>query len=236
MDNLKYIQLDFGAFLGDADFQMMSDRQRGVYISLILYLYSNKGVLPNTPRTLFNLCNSTEETFNEDWEFIKKKFVITETEISHNRVDREIEKAIAYYTKKRMAGELSGIARREKAKKKDEHRLNSDRTQDELSKSKVKKKKENKGKDFKKPLDFTVERPYNFKKLFFDEFEPDTQYEKNTLSKLAKDYGEKYKGLKHTGRYIFDKIRDLKEMGKIQKKTRLDMIKIFVSQIKKELK
>ena len=103
-------------------------------------------------------------------------------------------------------------------------------------KVKVKKRKDNLNKDIKKPLDFTGERPYDFKKLFFDEFKPETKYEENTLSKLAKDYGEKYKGLKHTGRYMIDKIADLKEMGKLESKSRLDLIKIFVSQIKKKLK
>ena len=90
-------------------------------------------------------------------------------------------------------------------------------------------------KDKEKPLDFTGERPYDFKKLFFDEFQPVNKFEKNTLSKLAKDYSEKHKGLKYVGGHMIGKIADLKEMGKVQGKSRLDLIRIFVSQIKKEL-
>ncbi len=119
----------------------------------------------------------------------------------------------------------------------DEVRIESVPDADEVRpKVKVKKSEDNSSKDKEKPLDFTSERPYNFKKLFFDEFDPVSQYEKNTLSKLAKDYGEKHNGLKHADKYMIDKIRDLKLMCKEQKKNRLDLIKIFVSQIKKELK
>ena len=95
---------------------------------------------------------------------------------------------------------------------------------------------ENNGKDLKQPLDFTRASSFDFKKLFSDTFKPENRYEINTLNKLAKDYAEKHKGLKHAGRYMIDKIADLKEMCKIQGKSRTDFIKIFVSQIKKELK
>lgn len=98
------------------------------------------------------------------------------------------------------------------------------------------KKKDNNGKDLKQPLDFTRASSFDFKKLFSDTFKPENRYEINTLNKLAKDYAEKHKGLKHAGRYMIDKIADLKEMCKIQNKSRTDFIKIFVSQIKKESK
>ena len=132
-NDMKYVQLEPGAFIGDIDFQVMTDRQRGIYLSLILYLYSSGGTLPNTVQTLFKLCSSTLENFEEDWEAIKHKFIVNDT-ISHKRVDEEIERATAFFNKKRLAGIKSGESRREKAKA--EQCSSSVRTHLELSKVK----------------------------------------------------------------------------------------------------
>ncbi len=139
-NDLKYYQFEPGAFLEDMDFQIMSVSQRGIYISLILYLYRNNGKLPNDDRTLFKLCNSDAQTFDSDWEQIKHKFICNEY-IEHKRVTEEIEKASNYYKKKRIAGQKSGESRRNKAQTQPEHTLNTVRTQPELSKAKVSKEK-----------------------------------------------------------------------------------------------
>ena len=105
---MKYVQLEPGAFIGDIDFQVMTDRQRGIYLSLILYLYSSGGTLPNTVQTLFKLCSSTLENFEEDWEAIKHKFIVNDT-ISHKRVDEEIERATVFFNKKRIESKILGF-------------------------------------------------------------------------------------------------------------------------------
>jgi hypothetical protein len=192
--------------------------------------------LPNIVQTLFKLCNSTDENFIKDWEAIKHKFIVTDKEISHKRVSKELERSENYIENKRQAGIKSGLSRRKKAQTDPEQCSSSVGTHPQLSKGKVKERKGNNGKDFKGPLDFTADGSFNFKKLFTDTFRPQTSFERNTLNKLAKDYAEKHRGLKHAGGYIIDKIEDLKLMCREQGKSRTDFIKIFVSQVKKEMK
>jgi hypothetical protein len=100
---------------------------------------------------------------------------------------------------------------------------------------KVKTKENEKNDKDLKPLDFTADGSFNFKKLFTETFKPQTSFERNTLNKLAKDYGDSHKGLKHAGSYVINKIEDLKLMCREQGKSRTDFIKIFVSQMKKEM-
>ena len=39
--DIKYVQLEPAAFLSDTDYQIMTAEQRGIYCSLIFYLYAN---------------------------------------------------------------------------------------------------------------------------------------------------------------------------------------------------
>ena len=43
MADIKYVQLAAADFLADIDFQMMTAEERGVYCSIIFYLYANGG-------------------------------------------------------------------------------------------------------------------------------------------------------------------------------------------------
>ena len=45
MKQAKYVQFEANAFTSDSDFVTMTAEQRGVYFSLICYLYSNNGKL-----------------------------------------------------------------------------------------------------------------------------------------------------------------------------------------------
>jgi len=226
-----YIQLEPGAYPKDIDWLMMTAEERGCYHSLIIFLACNDGTLPNDNKSIAVLCNISSEKMND---FLLKyfhKFIITEDEISHKRINEELAKARKSMKQKSLAG-----------KKGMQQRYNSVITEppnaDITKRSKVKqskgKEREGKGKDFKQPLDFTAVGSFDFKKLFSETFKPKTTFERNTLNKLAKDYGEQHKGLKHAGAYMIDKIADLREMCKVQGKSRTDFIKIFVSQVKKE--
>ncbi|MGB8225583.1 MAG: DUF1376 domain-containing protein [Sedimentisphaerales bacterium] len=88
---IKYVSLEAGAFLSDMVFQVMNAEERGVYCSLIFYLYENNGGLPLNPEYLKHLCNC--ENFEKVWEFIKRKFIIKRERIYHKRVTAELEKA-----------------------------------------------------------------------------------------------------------------------------------------------
>lgn len=114
MNNIKYVQLEPDAFLSDLDFQVMTDRQRGIYFSLILYLYRNGGKIPNNAQALLKLCSSCASTFTDDWSAIKHKFQVTETEIRHKRVSEELEKAFNLYENRRKAGQKGGFSHKKR--------------------------------------------------------------------------------------------------------------------------
>jgi uncharacterized protein YdaU (DUF1376 family) len=88
---IKYVSLESGAFLSDLVFQVMNAEERGVYCSLLFYLYENNGGLPLNIETLKHLCNC--ENFEKVWEFIKQKFIVKRGRIYHKRVTAELERA-----------------------------------------------------------------------------------------------------------------------------------------------
>ena len=88
---IQYVSLESGAFLSDLFFQAMNAEERGVYCSLIFYLYENNGRLPLDIETLKHLCNC--ENFEKAWEFIRPKFIVRNNTITHKRVITELDKA-----------------------------------------------------------------------------------------------------------------------------------------------
>lgn len=88
---IKYISLESGAFISDLLFQAMTAAERGVYCTLIFYLYENNGRLSFDIESLKHLCNCQD--FEKAWEFIKQKFVIKKGKILHKRVSRELDRA-----------------------------------------------------------------------------------------------------------------------------------------------
>jgi uncharacterized protein YdaU (DUF1376 family) len=88
---IKYVSLESGAFISDLVFQVMTAEERGVYCTLLFYLYENDGRLPFDIESLKSLCNCTD--FEKVWEFIKQKFTVKNGKISHKRVARELNKA-----------------------------------------------------------------------------------------------------------------------------------------------
>lgn len=90
MSKIKYVQLEPGAFLSDIDFQMMSAEQRGVFWSIILYLYCNNGKLKNDPVLLSQICNASKDF---DFDKIMGKFQVKHGFVGHKRVDEELGKA-----------------------------------------------------------------------------------------------------------------------------------------------
>ena len=86
----KYVSLEPDAFLSDLDFQFMSAEQRGVYCTLIFYLYRNNGRLRYDIGVLAKLCN-----VNGDFDFqtVLHKFQVRCGFIRHKRVTKELARA-----------------------------------------------------------------------------------------------------------------------------------------------
>ncbi len=112
---VKYVQFEPSAFLSDADYQIMTAEQRGIYCSIIFYLYANGGKMPvNGEQTLFSgntnrialLSNCTKigEEWEQVWNIIEKKFKIKDGVLTHKRVTAELRKADNYRKQKSLAG------------------------------------------------------------------------------------------------------------------------------------
>ena len=86
----KYVSLEPDAFLSDLDFQAMTAEQRGVYCTIIFYLYSNNGRMKFDEGMLRKLCNVNGEF---DFQTVLSKFQVRRGFIRHKRVSRELAKA-----------------------------------------------------------------------------------------------------------------------------------------------
>ncbi|MHC4636862.1 MAG: hypothetical protein ACYTBV_05070 [Planctomycetota bacterium] len=111
MTKIKYVQLEADAFLTDIEFAMMDAQQRGVYVTVLLYLYSNGGKCELDIEALKKISNC--EDFENIWEKIKKKFQIKNNIIKHKRVTKELRKARRFSQLQRKKGLASAKARRE---------------------------------------------------------------------------------------------------------------------------
>jgi uncharacterized protein YdaU (DUF1376 family) len=88
---IRYVMLESGAFTSDVFFLSMTAEERGVYVSIILYLNQNDGFLPMDKVVLAGFCNCTN--FENVFEKIKHKFLIKDGKISHKRVLAELRRA-----------------------------------------------------------------------------------------------------------------------------------------------
>jgi uncharacterized protein YdaU (DUF1376 family) len=88
---IRYVSLDSSAFTSDVFFLSMTAEERGVYVSIILYLNQNDGFLPMDKVLLGSFCNCTN--FENVFEKIKHKFLIKNKKISHKRVLAELRRA-----------------------------------------------------------------------------------------------------------------------------------------------
>jgi uncharacterized protein YdaU (DUF1376 family) len=89
---INYIQLEPSAFLSDGDFQMMTDAERGIYGTIIFYMYCNNGRIKNDPEAIQKLCNVASD-FDLKWESVRPKFYQKGVWLRHRRVDLELKKA-----------------------------------------------------------------------------------------------------------------------------------------------
>ena len=124
MADVKYVQLEPSAFLTDIDFQMMDAEQRGVYCSIIFYLYCNGGqieLVGNTPKPLLedkysilaiiSGCHKTGSDWVAVWSKIAPKFEINGNILTHKRVTEELKRVLDFKKAKSEAGKISAQKR-----------------------------------------------------------------------------------------------------------------------------
>jgi len=120
MGVLKHVELSFLDFWLDEDVICMDATERGIYISLILLLYSKEGSIKVNAEEGSNaffekiggIANYKRKPkpIKECWESIKSKFKFENGVLTHSRVNEEIEKAKKKYESRVMAASLAGKA------------------------------------------------------------------------------------------------------------------------------
>jgi uncharacterized protein YdaU (DUF1376 family) len=88
---IKFVQLEPGAFLRDSDFIQMTPAQRGVYVSLILALYCNGGLLKINKNT-GRICGCSYSNFIKIFAKISFKFSEKNGKIFHKKVSKVLAK------------------------------------------------------------------------------------------------------------------------------------------------
>jgi uncharacterized protein YdaU (DUF1376 family) len=106
---VRFVQLESEAFLTDIDFMRMSAAERGVYVTLLFYLYCNGAKCEFDPPTLGRLCNCSD--FENVWQNVAKKFQTRNGVIRHKRVTKELRMAKKFIQHQRKAG-LTGASKR----------------------------------------------------------------------------------------------------------------------------
>jgi len=197
---IKYVQLEPSAFLTDIDFQMMNAEQRGVYCSVIFYLYCNNGKLvlsDNSDITLLSHkysklaaisnCYKVGSEWDAIWSKITDKFEINGNILTHKRVTEELKRAREYRDKQSLAG-TKGMASR--------YGYNTVITKESKVKESKVKVKESKGK--KKHKDFVFLTPEEFQKLVEKLGKQKTEQYITKLNNYIGSKGRRYKSHYHT--------------------------------------
>ena len=194
---IKFVQLEPNAFLSDSDFQAMNAESRGVYWTLLLYLYTNNGRIKLDFALLAVLCACAD--FKRIWLKIKKKFLFKNGLIEHKTVNAEIKKARQYVQIQRRKG-LKGANRRWHSHSTSNSTANGTTIAKEkktkVKESKLKEKENNKEKVHF--LDFVLLTSEQYSKLV-ERFGEGAAKEKiERLNNYIGSSGKKYKSHYHT--------------------------------------
>ena len=109
---IKYLQLESDAFLTDLDFILFLPAERGLFVTMILFLNSNDGRCEFDPAALSRLCNcDNTQQFEQLWQRVAKKFQVRNGVIKHKRVTRELRKAKKRYKDRSKAGKKGAEAK-----------------------------------------------------------------------------------------------------------------------------
>jgi len=98
-----------GDFLSDMNVKLMSMRQRGIYLTLLLHEWI-EGSLPTEIKHLKVLCDNCEG-FESDWEDIKHCFYQEENRLYNPRLEKERKRMVEYREKKSQNGKKGARVR-----------------------------------------------------------------------------------------------------------------------------
>jgi len=115
MAKVRFVQLEPEAIVAEPDFQVMTAEERGVYLSMILYLYCNNGRLKLNVELLRKLCNARPDF---DFAAVLKKFINKKGMVYHRSVSQSMAKARRLMQARREAG-LMGAEKKWQSHNKD---------------------------------------------------------------------------------------------------------------------
>jgi uncharacterized protein YdaU (DUF1376 family) len=94
---IKDVPLEIDAWLGDTDFILMTDNERGIYWTLCLYLYANGGKMRLDVDKFIRLCNcnSKNERPEVAIQSVLRKFQVRRGFIYHKKVTKQLRIAQA---------------------------------------------------------------------------------------------------------------------------------------------
>jgi uncharacterized protein YdaU (DUF1376 family) len=119
MDNpLFWLPLNIKEFLGNQNVTLMTDRQRGWYICLIVEAWQNGGQLPNDPTAIYRLSRADcgYKKFGKDAAIVLKEFSgvgSDAAEIIHPKLQAVFQEQLGKYEQKKAAGQSSARKRQE---------------------------------------------------------------------------------------------------------------------------
>lgn len=96
------------------DTRHLTAAERGAYVELICYLWTNDGALANDPKRVFRLTGLSPREWALSRATLLEFFTLVDGVYRHKRVDQEIERARIFIEQKRAAGKASGKARSER--------------------------------------------------------------------------------------------------------------------------
>ena len=102
----------FPLYVGDilADTMDFEADEFGAYMFLLLHYWSKQGPITSKPSDLRKICRLSPHRFTKISSKILQKFILKNGKYLHNRMDREIAKAVEISNKRAEAGRAGGVA------------------------------------------------------------------------------------------------------------------------------
>ena len=107
--DITYVSLDSKTIIADQEFQTMTAEERGVYWTLILYLYANGGSFIFDSQILSRICNC--DNFDKVWEKIEHNFRKKGAKLFHKMVSKELSRTAKLLQVRKKAGIKGANAR-----------------------------------------------------------------------------------------------------------------------------
>lgn len=96
------------------DTRHLTAAERGAYVELLCYLWTNDGALANDLKRVFRLTGLSPREWALSRDTLLEFFTLVDGVYRHKRVDQELERARIFIEQKRAAGKASGKARSER--------------------------------------------------------------------------------------------------------------------------